>query len=498
MSIKITDLIKQAEDELLEEIEEMDIDRECIERIKRRTMEKIKEAPSSKATSRRIKGSFKLRKMKKGLIIAAILGALIGIGVGAISISPTLQEFFSKQLNLVLPHAQEIQKSINDNGVTMTVDTAVAGNSGGLIILRITKDDGTTFEEGSEFRDFKVSIEGVRSSSYGHGWKLSEDRKVLTYMINLKAIGDIVDTPIEVSGKDIVRVIQHEEMLPINLAEVKPAREQELYTTTEIISDKGGLKGISLEHPYSDVVLGSVGFQNEKFYLYMEHKETEGSLWQLYKLVDMRTGQTLYSDSSEGHAESQSQIETQKVFYKGLTPEDLPYIKIVKLYNTYETFVEGEWKINFTLEPNKNIKTFKGKRSIPLKGEKYEVNNIEISAMGGSIEGYKFIEDTSVIRNGTPDLYIKLYLKDGEVVVMNSIMSSSGDDGENREYCNIYIEAGEDWDSFTPEEKEKRRQEANENMYKRTGGEGYFLEVPFIDIEQVESIEIEGVIFPLK
>ena len=137
MSIKITDLIKQVEGELLEEIEEMDIDKGCIERIKRRTMEKIKEAPSSKATSRTRKGSFKLRKMKKILIIAAILGALIGIGVGAISISPTLQEFFSKQLNLVLPHAQEIQKSINDNGVTMTVDTAVAGNSGGLIILRL-------------------------------------------------------------------------------------------------------------------------------------------------------------------------------------------------------------------------------------------------------------------------------------------------------------------------------------------------------------------------
>lgn len=126
------------------------------------------------------------------------------------------------------------------------------------------------------------------------------------------------------------------------------------------------------------------------------------------------------------------------------------------------------------------------------------MNNIEISAMGGNIEGYKFIEDTSVIRNGTPDLHIKLYLKNGEAIVMNKVMSSSGAEGENREYCNVYIEAGEDWDSFTPEEKEKRRQEANENMYKRTGGEGYFLEVPFIDIEQVESIEIEGVIFPLK
>lgn len=40
MSIKVTDLIKQAEGELLEEIEEMDIDKGCIERIKRRTMEK--------------------------------------------------------------------------------------------------------------------------------------------------------------------------------------------------------------------------------------------------------------------------------------------------------------------------------------------------------------------------------------------------------------------------------------------------------------------------
>lgn len=34
MSIKITDLIKQVEGELLEEIEEMDIDKGCIERIK--------------------------------------------------------------------------------------------------------------------------------------------------------------------------------------------------------------------------------------------------------------------------------------------------------------------------------------------------------------------------------------------------------------------------------------------------------------------------------
>lgn len=505
MSRKITDLMEQLETQLLEEIEEIDVDKVCAERIKGHTMEKIQESQFFKDIRRKRRGHFKLGRMKKTFVIAIILSALIGIVVGAVSISPTLQEFFSKQLNLVLPHAQEVQKSVSQNGVTMTVDTAIAGNSGGLIVLRVTKDDGSALEEGSEFKKFEVNIEGIGSSAYGHGWQLSEDKKILTYMIDLKKMGSIVDVPIKITGRDIVRVTQNEEIISINLDEVKSAREIELYTSDEItgldgeseikLPENGELKGISLEHSDSDMVLGSVGFKNGTLYLYMEYTEAEGSLWQLYKLVDIRTGETLYSDNTEGRAGSDNRITIEKSFYQGITPEVLPYIKLVNLYNTYEVFEEGEWKLSFTLAPNKNIKTFKGKKSVVLKGERYDVERIEISALGGSIEGKKFVEDTSIMRNGLPELNVRLYLEDGSSIMMNHIMASGGDDGGD---YNVYIEAGEHWGSLTTQEKEKRRQEANENMYKRTEGYEYFLDLPIIDIDQVESIQIEDMIFPLK
>lgn len=520
MSKKITELMEHLEEELLEHIAEIEVDEESAKRIKERTKCKIEERQeleeSEKDEIQQIysktidlretkKGPIRIGKLKKTLLIAAALCGLIGVAVGAISISPTLQEFFSERLDLVTPHAQDIQKSVSDNGITMTVDTAVAGNSGGIVILRVMQEDGSTFEEGSEFRDFKVHIEESGSIGYGNGWELSEDRKVLTYMIHLQTIDAIVDSPIEIVGRDIVRVTAQEEIMPIDLSQVTPARERELFTSEVIVDEVGAvkletpesgkLKGIDLEHPYSDVVLGSVGFENGAFFMYMEYKEAEDALWQMYRLIDTRTGKTLFSTGSEGRSSSRDAIHIEKTYYEGITPEDLPYLKLVKMYNTYETFTEGEWKLSFTLEPNEHVKTFKGKKAVPFEGGNYEVKAIEVCALGATINGIQNFDAKQSEAEGVPELSFKLNLQDGSEVMMHSVILSGYGDGEP---WTIYIEAGEPWSSFTEEEKEAKRREAEESMYERAEGYDYFLELPIIEIEKVESIQIEDVIFKLK
>lgn len=528
MSKQITELMEHLEDELLENITEIELDEGSVKRIKERTKCKIEEREGSEESKKKQeeyfvgdktqhsssqpidlqeakKGRVKLGKLKKALLIAAVLCGLMGVAVGAISISPTLQEFFSERLDLVTPHAQDIQKSVSHNGVTMTVDTAVAGNSGSILILRVTKDDGSTFEEESEFRDFKVYLLEGGSNGYAHGWELSEDKKVLTYIIHFKTMASIVDSTIEIIGKDVVRVTQQEEVLPIDLSQVTPARERELFSEEIIVHETGDvklempengeLKGIDLEHPYSDVVLGSVGFKNGTFFTYMEYKEKEDALWQMYRLIDTRTGETLFSTGSEGKSSSRGAIHIEKTYYEGITPEELPYLKLVKMYNTYETFVEGEWKLSFTLEPNQHVKTFKGKKSVPFEGGSYEVKDIEVCALGATINGIQNFDTGQDVEQGRPELSFKLKFQDGSEMMMNTVMQSGYGSGET---LDLYIEAGEPWSSFTEEEKEEKRREAEESMYERAQGYDYFLEIPIIDIEKVESIQIEDVIFKLK
>lgn len=532
MSKKISEFMEHLEEELIEGIEDAKVNKKMADRIKTQALQGIRIAEENNAVEgtdivggneeesvvsktdseaqqkyierqTKVKPIRFMKNFKKALLIAAALCALIGGTVGAISVSETLQEFFSESLELVLPDTQEINQSMSQNGVTMTVKTAVADNTGGLVVIQLTKDDGSAFEPGSELKEFHIDVASGGSRGYWHEWELSEDNKVLTYIASLTTTQNIAGEGMCIKGTDVVIVTQVEEEVSIDLStgyvqESKENKTQEniggeLFKEEESLGDRTMI-GISLGHPYSDLMISKYGFVNGRFFIETKDTYREGSIWQMLRLVDTRTGKTVGSDGGQEQYTSDHPVRVGVDWYDEIKESDLPYIKPVIMYNTYESVVEGDWAVDFILKENKNVKTWRGKQKIELDGNVLELTNVELSLLGGKLDGIACFNEGSG-GSGRFEPEIIVWMEDGSSLSMNQTHSSSGGEGE---VYTMGVERGRSWNTYTEEEKAKLRAEAEENMYKRQAGITKLSAEKFIDVEQVVSIQIEDTVIPLK
>ncbi|PHV70071.1 hypothetical protein CS063_12255 [Sporanaerobium hydrogeniformans] len=495
MRLKVSNLVESLQEEILKEIDEVYVEEELKLNIKRKTLEKIYANNESSFKQEASKKVYR-RTTKRFLALVAVLIGSVGILVGAMSVNDSIYEWFSENISVILPHAQEINASVSQNGLTVTVDTAVAGNSGGLILISVTKDDGSSFEGNEEFKTFKVMVDEVGSAGSSYEWDFSQDKKKMTYIVNLSVLDTLTYKPVTLKASDLAIVTPKEKEVPINLKEILQKEPP-----TQDVFDRPEGEGISLQHPDCDARLQAVYFEGDKLCIEMAYTSKEKGLWQRVSLVDTRTGKLI--DTSRGSSESstgESNLSFTKDIYEGLTVADLPYLKLMNQYNDYEYLALGEWELHFKLNPNENVKKSKRTYKIPVEEGYVEVNQVELSIVGGSIEGKAVYNETkegkdiSLTEDFTSQLPIILRMKDGTKVQMYHYLSSYG--GDNGEYGS-YIKPGKPWESYAEEEKERLREEALEKRYVRVPGFTSILPEQFIAIEKVESLQIKDVVIPL-
>lgn len=514
MEKKLTDLIEMLEDDLLEDIEEQEVDEDMAQRIKSRALE-----PTSKKIV-----PFKRPRIKRILLVAVITG-LLTTTIGAISSNKTLRQFFNQHLSILLPSTQEVAKSISYNGITMTIDTAFGGNSGGVIVINFTKDDGSSFEVGEQFKDFQVKIEEANSGlSYGHGWELSEDKKVLTYIVDLKTDGDLVGKGITITAKDSVIIYPKEEVMSLNLADlyenkqidsIKNLEDEQMEKQEEkLIQEENDIheekqierkekpEGIFLEHPYSDVVLSDIDFSKDELKLGMEYTYLDKALWYMFELYDTRTNETIEATESRSMHSSRCPVITETWTYEGITKDDLPYLRLKKYYNEYKYITKGTWKNTFTLQKNSNVKKLKKSIHIPLKEGYFKIEDIELSVIGIHVKGtvnHPSEKDNILADNQIYEELMELekyiLMKDGERVKLSNTLCS----GSNDQFITYLTLVNDlDWENMSEEEKAIKRKQAMEESRKAQSNLLNMIQDRYIDVNQVEALEIQGVKIPLK
>ncbi|MGL4345190.1 MAG: hypothetical protein ACRCTE_08340, partial [Cellulosilyticaceae bacterium] len=476
MDHKISELLNTIEDDLIEIIEDVSVSPQLTKRIQARSLREISATqPSGKSYAK------PCRILKRTLMIAAILLLLTFSVMGAISISPTLQDFFGDRLNLILPSVQGINQSVSQNGVTMTVETALASNSGALIVVHLTKDDQTPFAPNSQIKNFNLSnTSSSGGSSWSHAWELSEDHMILTYVANLRCDGSTVGTSVTIKAEDIVIVSPHEMQLPIDLSAIA---NTDLSPDTPGIFTKDKLTpaGIPLEHPESDITLSGASYKHNTLQLTFEN--TTGNITDLTDLRNTMTQEILEDDGYNGQTSSISPVSLHTFTYPNITPEVLDDLALFNLYNTYDLQQEGQWETTFTLQADKQVKGNKKNFKTQLDEDtSLQITDIELSALGGKINGnllytpptdapiaFQISEEGDTPTETTAssqrdwdinDLSLYAITINGDKIPLRQTVSSIFPNKPGQDSFSMHIEPGEDlWSTYSEAEKKALRLE---------------------------------------
>ena len=215
MNKKLTDLMEDIKEDLIKEmIEQTEVEKVeamqgiSIGRIKTlatRNIEKISENDSIisdkiytqnkeihleekeiRQVNKRKDRNKTMRLFTKKMLIPLVAATLV-VGAGAaVHYNPTLKNIFS-ELFPFNDQVQSIEKSMSSSGLTFTAEGALIDKKKGLFIASFTKNDGSTFEEGSEVKQMQVRIEGPGGMGWGIQNSLSEDKRQLSCIIDLSS-----------------------------------------------------------------------------------------------------------------------------------------------------------------------------------------------------------------------------------------------------------------------------------------------------------------------
>lgn len=525
MSKRISELIDELESKYLDEVEIEEterLDTVSFDRIKEVAMKNL-ESPGIEEQEADLKYIDLADKKKKKIgnkkvlkkmfipLVAAL--TLIGVSAMAIKSNDTLRELFGEALPFIQSELQEISKSVTEGGVTFTAESAAIENKAGLFILSFTKEDGSSFEEGTVVRDLVPNAQKHGGMGWSKQTTMTEEGKKLVYIVDLSADKNLYGQKITYTAKDLGVWKEDQEVLPIDLYDAYQQTMAINYNTeVEAWETYDTSKGLNLA-----LIESYKGYELDRVELKDQTLELITSTWVPngeetldvvnIQLIDTRTGEEIENKGGSSTWNPSDQIQRHLNRFSGVTLEDLPYLQMQIEYSCFITQTKGQWEVAFELDKNKNLKEKKLIKNIENESMGVMLHDLEISKLGLKLEGLRY--------KGKLD-YLNGYLemKDGtKVEIIPSGMSSKWNLVFVSHYKRGKVLTEEEvrekndrigQQSIQEEENEKEGlwttiTNRTSEVSVQTGGIDYDInENQFIDLENVEAIVLEGVRIPLK
>lgn len=464
-------------------------------------------------------------------LVAATL--LMGLTVVAISSSETLRDIFGDAFPMIQSEAQDIQKSMTIDGLTFTAEGAVIDDKAGLFIVSFVKEDGSPFEEGIVVSDIELDMENRGGMGWSKDTILTEDGTKLICMIDMSGDKKLYGQKLVLKAKSPGKWCSEEIESEVDLYEAyKQSEVNRLKQATINMREKNreedekweytGDKGLKI--PFDDekskLTLDKVEWKDETLGIAVSYSNSRGEdeLILDINLIDTRTGKEITSDGGSGIWDGSEGIGKEYRKFMGITPEDLPYLQMKISYEYFEAIADNEWEVEFELNQNQNIRTQKTNTRIETRTQEITIKEVEVSALGVKIEGIKHTRNNE---------YLEAYLqmKDGSKVDLWATgMSSSFNKivGHYQVACEedaLEISgeeqvAGEELVAEELAKEDENSVEANESEGTQSSGYGVStvsvatrksssdsegMRIPkFIQVEEVESVVIEGKVIPIK
>lgn len=508
MNRKLTDLMEDIQENLIKEIiEEIEVEEVLgvsIDRIKTLATSNIEKTPKdervsdeaykqkkdthleTKETNERGKGT-KPKKIiglfTKRMLIPLVAATLVVGAVAAANYNPTLKGIFGEFFPFK-DQIQPIEKSMSAQGLTFTAEGALIDKKSGLFIASFTKNDGSTFEEGSEVKQMQVQTERPGGMGWSIQSSLSEDKKQLNCIVDLSSSQKLYGQKLTLEANGI-RVWKN--LSKVSDIKLEALMKAEIKQPWKSYTSANGLNQ-NLVEEFKELKLDAFYVSDKGIELITSYYDEENIEDQTtyIEIIDERTNQSYEASNSEHYWSEKEALNKDYYVFNQFKKEDLPYLKFKVGNNYYESILKGQWQVEFQLDKNSQTKTKYVHQTIQDENQKLTITKIEVSVLGVTLEGYRGFKRIDPLKK----IYLKM--KDGTRIDLNNSGMNAGIK------FNMYYNVVRDEDSKEEQSLNEKKELAEGSIGEIVNSASDLLVYDFINIEEVQSIVIEGVEIPLE
>ncbi len=413
---------------------------------------------NSKASNNRIRNMVmdeveeprKKSRLRRAVLIpiAAVLILFCATAIAA-NYSTNFRLFLKQNFGMFEDKIQEINYSVSNGKLTMTVESAINLGSSSMTLVKFTKDDGSSFSKFNDFRRLGIYQYNNEETSHFEYMKQPyegyinfvekvdiEDDKALYYVITLANASDVTEKDYTIFADeleyDLNGVIKPEVNMVKLLEEYPLAVEEGKY---EIDIQNFGIDAVD---EYCPVTFEGIARDGNKLYLYFDTPKKLFSEEQKENIYMNEFGVAyLYNEKSDSYVEVTNRYKYDsplsadqsrycaEIDISGI--EELSDYEILTYIHYYAFMYDWRWKV----EPHENglsaaVKFEKGEQSIDkvfeesfrIHGTRYELDKLSLSRIGLYVEG-NIIGDDWRSFNGLTKLQIHLVYENGETLELN-------------------------------------------------------------------------------
>lgn len=371
---------------------------------------------------------------KRMMLLIAIMILAVGT-IAAVHYNPALNSIFG-ELFPFKDQVQSISKSMSANGLTFTAEGALIDNKSGIFIASFTKDDGSTFEEGTEVKQIQLITEKLGARGWTAQSQLSEDRRQLICIVDLSGNRQLSGQKLTLEAKDIRIWRQLSAKSEIGLEKIET---EEIHQPWKNNISAEGLQ-LNLVKDFKEISIDAFNVSDKGIEMITSYYDQE-SIEDQYisiQIIDNRTQKVYEPSKSEHYWSNEESLNKDYYVFNQFTKEDLPYLKINVMNSYYEDLLHGSWQVDFELNKNKQVKTKRIYQTVKTGEQHLIMTKIEVSALGVNLEGYKFSKKMEVFQ----EVYVKM--KDGTKIELSNTGSNSGGIKFNMYYNAIKTEDNND------------------------------------------------------
>ena len=367
--------------ELKQEVDSCLSDIKLTEQMKRNIRRACAEIDEKSAPKPNRKFSF------KPVMIAAMTALIGASSVMAMDYKLGLGLFFdSENLSQVEDEIQTIQQSCESGNVRMEVNDAINQGYNAVMSVNLINQGKNEWPEDIEWLGFDMKVNGKDIMA---GWPrdrlLSADKKQLSYAVEITNFNKLVGNchlEIEFTNLGQNQIIAKKVDVPIGecaITTVKSTEYDKLKLIGALKEKDAESKKVVLSEEYPTISLLGIGILEDTEGIYRGDEQKPGIILQLensedggeYKgyrdywcdtgnyltgviteIMDTRTGETYKAINTLVN-------DTPRDYFPGVTAEQIPYLKVVKVeYKKQQVIEEGIWKVAFDMQPNNQVKTW--------------------------------------------------------------------------------------------------------------------------------------------
>ncbi|MGL5675803.1 MAG: DUF4179 domain-containing protein [Cellulosilyticaceae bacterium] len=479
MSKKVADLMEHLDEEWLVDIEINEENEEdvCLDTIKAKAMKGIGVTSLEMQKKKSIKG-----KKRRWLLPLVAALTLMGMSVVAISSNEQFRQFFGESFSLIEDQVQNVDISQTKDGITFAVEGAVIDEKAGMVIISAEKLDGTVFDKDATFYFTQIDMEKPGGLGWGTQSFVSESGDKLYTLIDFSGSRKLANQKLTVRSGAIGVWCDGEVTLEL----------QDLYTQAQ------DAPGTQLTYTIPEFMLEAISIKDGELAITTSYKgePNQDHIQPHMRLIDTRKDtERMYLGGTDSWDEDLGQ-HTMIDRYQNISEDDIPYMQVVLDYRYFDYDIKGNWEVAFNL--SKNPKVIKKRPHISVKryDSEIKIKEVSVSALGVKLEGTKNTKPMKI------DKAI-LHMKDGSKLhltrnslstVANYFYTQHMVLEPNTEETPASAHTG----GGTFSSGSGSYSESMMSVSTQAAMDGEVLVARIIDLQQVESLEIEGVIITLN